>query len=345
MQHRPHSASGDPEAVAGTRDPRTADAQTICAGVHARVATAVAILHVAGTPPHVSAAAHRAPAPHAHLSAAIHPRISAGSHPRIPTPDPAAETARSRDAAAATARSCDAAPVHPLVAAAALIARGASPPCSGDSARFGPTPVAARATRVSAARPVTAPRLSAAVTPASPAHPNLRDPAAFSAAYRKLAPMARAAAISVLRDGEAADDVVQDVFTALWTRPEAYRPERGSLATFVSLMARSRALDRLRSSAAAEAALHRDALEARSRPAAVEPPSEEVIRRDSARVMLSALESLPDGQRAAVLLHHVGGLSDGELARAMHVPLGTAKSRIRLGTRRARAAVEQRLAA
>jgi RNA polymerase sigma-70 factor (ECF subfamily) len=173
----------------------------------------------------------------------------------------------------------------------------------------------------------------------------LRDPEAFTAAYRRLAPAARTAALSVLRDEAAAEDVVQDVFCELWIKPEAYRPERGSLATFVYLLARSRALDRLRSSAAAAAALHRDALEARARPSAVEPTSEEVIRRVSAREMLSELDRLPDGQRAAVLLHHVGGLSDGELARAMQVPLGTAKSRIRLGTRRARDAMQQRLAA
>jgi len=174
---------------------------------------------------------------------------------------------------------------------------------------------------------------------------DLRDPEAFTAAYRRLAPAARTAALSVLRDEAAAEDVVQDVFCELWMRPEAYRPERGSLATFVYLLARSRALDRLRSSAAAAAALHRDALEALARPAAVEPTSEEVIRRVSAREMLNDLDRLPDGQRAAVLLHHVGGLSDGELARAMQVPLGTAKSRIRLGTRRARDAMQHRLAA
>jgi RNA polymerase sigma-70 factor, ECF subfamily len=174
---------------------------------------------------------------------------------------------------------------------------------------------------------------------------DLRDPEAFSAAYRLLAPMARTAAMGVLRDDEAADDVVQDVFCALWTRPEMYCPDRGALPTFVQIMARSRALDRVRSHAAAAAALDRGAREARSLPATAEPPSEEVIRRDSAQRMLRDLDGLPDGQRAAVLLHHIGGLSDGELARAMQVPLGTAKSRIRLGTQRARAAVEQRLAA
>jgi RNA polymerase sigma-70 factor (ECF subfamily) len=110
-------------------------------------------------------------------------------------------------------------------------------------------------------------------------------------------------------------------------------------------MARSRALDRLRSLSAARAALKRGALEAQARPAAAEPPSETVIRRDGARTMLSALDELPAGQRAAVLLHHVGGLTDRELAQATCVPLGTAKSRIRMGTRRARAVVQERVAA
>jgi RNA polymerase sigma-70 factor (ECF subfamily) len=175
--------------------------------------------------------------------------------------------------------------------------------------------------------------------------PDLRDPEAFSAVYRRLAPAAQAAALFVLRDFEAAQDVVQDVFCALWTRPDAFRPERGSLTRFVQIMARSRALDRVRSRAAADAALNRGALEARAAPTTAEPPSETVIRRDTARAVLRALDRLPDGQRAAVLLHHVGGLSDGELARATHVPLGTAKSRIRVGTRRARDAVQARYAA
>jgi RNA polymerase sigma-70 factor (ECF subfamily) len=167
----------------------------------------------------------------------------------------------------------------------------------------------------------------------------LRDPEAFSAAYRRLAPAAHAVAASVLRDGEAAQDVVQEVFCALWTHPEAYRPERGSLSTFVQIMARSRALDRLRTHAVAAAALNRRTEEARTQPDTAEECWDAVIRRDSAHAVLRVLDGLPDGQRAAVLLHHVAGLSDRELAQATCVPLGTAKSRIRLGTRRVRNAV------
>lgn len=167
----------------------------------------------------------------------------------------------------------------------------------------------------------------------------LRDPERFTAAYRRLAPTAQAAAAAVLRDADAAQDVVQDVFASLWKHPEAYRPERGSLATFVRIMARSRALDRLRSHAAGAAAYGRTAREALARPTVAEPTSETVVRRDTSRAVLSALDALPHGQRAAVLLHHVGGLSDRELAQATCVPLGTAKSRIRLGTARARDAL------
>jgi RNA polymerase sigma-70 factor (ECF subfamily) len=173
----------------------------------------------------------------------------------------------------------------------------------------------------------------------------LRDADAFTTAYRRLSPMAHGAAVSVLRDVDAAQDVVQDVFASLWSHPEAYRPERGSLTTFVRIMARSRALDRVRSHAAGAAAYVRKANEGLARPAFAEPPSETVIRRDSSRAVLGALDRLPDGQRAAVLLHHIGGLSDRELAQATCVPLGTAKSRIRLGTARARDAVEHCIAA
>ena len=176
-------------------------------------------------------------------------------------------------------------------------------------------------------------------------HTQLRDPEAFTAAYRRLAPTARAAAASVMHDYDAAQDVVQDVFAALWKHPEAYHPERGSLTTFIRIMARSRALDRMRSHAAGAAAHGRNAREALARPAFAEPTSETVIRRDTSREVLTALERLPDGQRAAVLLHHVGGLTDRELAQATCVPLGTAKSRIRLGTARARDAVGHRAAA
>src|SRR3954463_9247199 len=95
-------------------------------------------------------------------------------------------------------------------------------------------------------------------------HPNLRDPRQFNDAYRRLAPLALASANRVLRDEAAAEDVVQDVFVQLWLKPDSYDPKRGSLASYVSMLARSRALDRWRSRSARESAVERAEVEARA---------------------------------------------------------------------------------
>ena len=167
-----------------------------------------------------------------------------------------------------------------------------------------------------------------------PAPPHsLRDPSAFSAAFRAHAPHAFAVAQSVLRDRDAAEDVVQDVFATLWARPDQFEPDRGGLATFIRVMARSRALDRIRSSnVAATATSKLRSLHAVERSAADVAEEREVVR-----ALTNAAGALPPTQRVAVLLHHVHGFGDRELADVTGAPLGTVKSRIRLGTRRLRA--------
>src|SRR5688500_8639504 len=92
---------------------------------------------------------------------------------------------------------------------------------------------------------------------------DLRDPTQFNDAYRELSTRALASANQVLRDEAAAEDVVQDVFMQLWLRPDAYDPARGSLASYVTMMARSRALDRWRTRSARESAVERSAEQVR----------------------------------------------------------------------------------
>lgn len=165
---------------------------------------------------------------------------------------------------------------------------------------------------------------------------DLRDPLQFNDAYRRLAPIALSSANRVLRDEAAAEDVVQDVFMQLWLRPSAYDPARGSLTSYVSMLARSRALDRWRSRTARESAVDRSAAEARVE-RHEESAAEPVIRRERSQRLLGALEELPGDQRDALLLAYGRGLTAQEIARAAGVPLGTAKSRVRLGLRKARA--------
>ena len=169
---------------------------------------------------------------------------------------------------------------------------------------------------------------------------DLRDPLQFDAAYRRLAPLALRTADRVLRDQAAAEDVVQDVFMQLWLKPGAYDPERSSLAGYVTMMARSRAVDRWRTRVARDAATERADNEARGDHRVQESAAEPVIRRERASTLMSALDDLPSEQRDAVLLAYGRGLTVQEVARAAKIPLGTAKSRIRLGLQRARQGLE-----
>src|SRR3954469_11458269 len=118
----------------------------------------------------------------------------------------------------------------------------------------------------------------------------LRDRREFNETYRELAPLALASANRVLRDEAAAEDVVQDVFMQLWLRPESYDPARGSLASYVSMLARSRALDRWRSRSAREHAVERAEVEARASALPAESAAAPVIRRERSQTLLNMLE-------------------------------------------------------
>ena len=164
-------------------------------------------------------------------------------------------------------------------------------------------------------------------------------PDRFHDTYLELRPTALRVATAVLGDEAAAEDVVQEVFLQLWQRPAAYDPARGSLRSYVAMITRSRAVDRWRATAAHDAALRRAGGELRVVPEAAESSAEPVLRRDRRRLVLEVLDTLPQDQRAAVLLSSFG-LSASEIAAGTGLPLGTAKSRVRLGLAKARARLD-----
>src|SRR3712207_1089890 len=83
------------------------------------------------------------------------------------------------------------------------------------------------------------------------------DPAGFRALYRRHQPAVFRAAHAVLQDRVLAEDVAQDVFLALWRRPDRYDPRRGDIGPYLRLMARSRALDLWRTSRTGQRAVDR----------------------------------------------------------------------------------------
>jgi RNA polymerase sigma-70 factor (ECF subfamily) len=147
-----------------------------------------------------------------------------------------------------------------------------------------------------------------------------------------------AAAFRILGNGAGAQDVVQDVFLRLWRRPETFDARRGELGSYLRLMARSRALDLWREGQALGRASDRlkfavataDDERIDERPAAI------AERLEDGEMVRAALGKLPDAQREAIVLSYWGGLTADEIARRVQIPLGTAKSRIRLGLARLR---------
>ena len=151
---------------------------------------------------------------------------------------------------------------------------------------------------------------------------------AFSAMYDAHATTVLRTAAGILGETAAAEDVVHEVFLDLWRRPEQYDPSRGDLAPYLRLKARSRALDARRRSAASTRLHDRCAYELRDE-RAPEPADPTV-----APTVRAAVRGLPDAQREAIALAYWGGLSCTEIADHCGIPLGTAKSRMRLGLAR-----------
>ena len=166
---------------------------------------------------------------------------------------------------------------------------------------------------------------------------DLSDPTAFGRAYDQHCGSVYAIAFRVLGNAAQAQDVVQDVFLRLWRRPQAFDPRRGELGAYLRLMARSRALDLWREGQAAGRASDRlkfavAAAEARTD----DLPGPAAESHDEREIVREAIRRLPDAQREALVLAYWGGLTAGEIAQQVDVPLGTAKSRIRLGLARLR---------
>lgn len=138
----------------------------------------------------------------------------------------------------------------------------------------------------------------------------------------------------VVADAALAEEVAQDAFLALWRRPGAFDPERGTLQSFLVGIARNKAIDIVRREESRRRT--RDALvsEAEAAPVAVADPASAGIGERHA--MRDALRQLSEVQREAVVLAYFGGRTYREVAEELGIPEGTAKTRLRDGLIRLR---------
>jgi RNA polymerase sigma-70 factor (ECF subfamily) len=169
---------------------------------------------------------------------------------------------------------------------------------------------------------------------------NLRDPRHFSRVYDEHQRSVYAAALRVLGDHTQALDVVQDVFLRLWRRPEAFDAARADVGTYLRMMARSRAVDVWREGQARGRMSDRLKLVVGDDPPRDERPEALLERANSREEVRAALRTLPPAQREALVLAYWGGMTAEQIARRERIPLGTAKSRIRLGLAKLRLEVD-----
>lgn len=171
--------------------------------------------------------------------------------------------------------------------------------------------------------------------------PRLQDPAEFERVYNELRPRVYAAAQRILRDHAQAEDVVQDVFTQLWRKPRSFDEKRGSLRSYLTLVARSRAIDVWRSEQTRTSAVDRLGTAVAHDGAYERPAVDEVIRRETSLRLVKGLDEVPPAQREALLLTFGKQMTATEVASTLDIPVGTAKSRVRLGLSRMRETAEQ----
>jgi RNA polymerase sigma-70 factor, ECF subfamily len=171
----------------------------------------------------------------------------------------------------------------------------------------------------------------------------LRDnqTAAFAVLYERHVGSVFGLAYRIVRDRAAAEDVTQEAFVQLWRHREAYAPERGAPRAWLMTIARNRALDSLRRRAGRLEPLGNEH-ELRE---AAERTEDEALRRDEAATLDAALRRLPEAQRTVVELVYFAELTQAEIAAQLRVPLGTVKSRMRLGLRKLASGLEPSLAA
>ena len=158
------------------------------------------------------------------------------------------------------------------------------------------------------------------------------DRDAFAAFYDAYAPLAFGMIRRIVRSAAEAEEVLQEVFWEIWSSAAEYDPTRGSPEAWVVMRARSRGIDRARS-------MRRRGEMHTASPAASPPPEpagNPAVRAEARGVVRDALGLLPVPQQEVIELAFFGGLTQTEIAARVGQPLGTVKTRMRLGLEKLR---------
>lgn len=149
---------------------------------------------------------------------------------------------------------------------------------------------------------------------------------AFRALYEREAPKMLGVALRLLKRQSLAEDAVQDAFVNIWNKAGTFDPRAGNARGWMYTILRNRALNMLRSEVRLD---HREDFEPMGLASEEDDPEAVMLHLSDASALKRCLEMLDPQRRSVLMLAYVHGLTHGELAGRLNVPLGTMKSWIR----------------
>lgn len=173
-----------------------------------------------------------------------------------------------------------------------------------------------------------------------------RDDLAFAVLYDRYVDVVYSTAYRVLGDAQLAEDATQDIFVRLWRMPGRFEPARGRFVTWLLSVVRNRAVDELRARGrrrrreGSPLTPETDILESLPGNAEADDPASSAQQHERQALVRGALAALPKEQRLVLELSYFSGMTQQQISEALHEPLGTVKTRIRLGMQKLRRALD-----
>jgi RNA polymerase sigma-70 factor (ECF subfamily) len=156
-----------------------------------------------------------------------------------------------------------------------------------------------------------------------------KDANALDSFYSRYNRLAFSLVLRIVNNREDAEEVLTEVFWQVWQQAPKYDPFRGKPVAWLLTIARSRAIDRVRSTG--RQPIPTDNLENQAKQASGPADPDPFVMSDTRAAVQEALQSLPEQQRIPLEMAYFQGMSHTEIAGALGEPLGTVKDRIRTG--------------
>jgi RNA polymerase sigma-70 factor (ECF subfamily) len=168
-----------------------------------------------------------------------------------------------------------------------------------------------------------------------------QDQQALMALYQQYGGLVYSLCLRVLRQPSAAEEVTQDVFLKLWRQPQRWNPTLGQFSSWLLTIARNAAIDRLRREGRLAPSQWEGTPEGDHTPAQADAFAAEHANWVNGQVLRRLLQGLPAEQRLLIELAFFEGYTHSELSELLQLPLGTVKTRLRMGMQKLRALWEE----